>query len=158
MLHQTRSCSCGVQNGSRQTRQNTPPPSGGTLGYCTCAQEAISTKRRTKIGSSVACKTRGIFLSQRVRQEDDHGEDTNQKAAAPWRLAKRAPSPPPHPRAPDAAGVVQTYTATPSVGVVRCRPCTATPSVGIVPTVLQPGPTTRAHEEQLPPNKDAGGW
>ena len=31
---------------------NRPPE--GTLGYCTCAQEAVSTKRRKKIGLSMA--------------------------------------------------------------------------------------------------------
>ena len=41
----------------------------GTLSYCTCAQEAVSTKRRKKFGSSVAYKTIGTFLSK-VRRED----------------------------------------------------------------------------------------
>ena len=36
----------------------------GTLSYCTCAQEAVSTKRRKKFGSSVAYKTVGTFLSK----------------------------------------------------------------------------------------------
>ena len=36
----------------------------GTLGYCTGAQEAVSTKRRKKFGASVAYKTIGTFLSQ----------------------------------------------------------------------------------------------
>ena len=54
-------------------------------GYCTCAQEAISTKRRKKIGPSVAYKTRGTFLSQSMRQEDDHGEDTYKYSAGPQR-------------------------------------------------------------------------
>ena len=34
----------------------------GTLSYCTCAQEAVSTKRRKKFGLSVAYKTIGTFL------------------------------------------------------------------------------------------------
>ena len=41
-----------------------PVPPEGALGYCTCAQVAGSTKRRKKIGSSVAYKTTGTFLSQ----------------------------------------------------------------------------------------------
>ena len=36
----------------------------GTLGYVTCALAANSTKRRKKMGSSVAYKTIGTFLSQ----------------------------------------------------------------------------------------------
>ena len=49
----------------------------GTLSYCTCAQEAVSTKRRKKFGSSVAHKTIGTFLSQ-VRREDASGLATEQ--------------------------------------------------------------------------------
>ena len=44
--------------------------------------------RRKKIGSSVACKTIGPFLSRSARQGDDHGEDTNKGPAAPRRCAK----------------------------------------------------------------------
>ena len=43
-----------------------------------CAQEAFSTKRRKKIGSSVAQRT--TFLS---RRKESHGEDTNNQAAVP---------------------------------------------------------------------------
>ena len=31
-----------------------PPTPGGSLGYCTCAQEATCTERRKKLGSSAA--------------------------------------------------------------------------------------------------------
>ena len=41
---------------------------GGTLGYGTCAQVAGSTKLRKKIGSSVAYKTTGTFVSKVRRQ------------------------------------------------------------------------------------------
>ena len=40
----------------------------GTLGYVTCALAANSTKRRKKMGSSVAYKTIGTFLSQKMGQ------------------------------------------------------------------------------------------
>ena len=42
----------------------------GTLGYVTCALAANSTKRRKKMGSSVAYKTIGTFLLQDKRHED----------------------------------------------------------------------------------------
>ena len=45
----------------------------GTLGYVTCALAANSTKRRKKMGSSVAYKTIGTFLSQNKRHEDTCG-------------------------------------------------------------------------------------
>ena len=48
-----------------QRIQGDMPTPEGTLGYCTGAQEAVSTKRRKKFGSSVAYKTRGTILSQR---------------------------------------------------------------------------------------------
>ena len=51
--------------------QVTPPE--GTLGYVTCALAANSTKRRKKMGSSVAYKTIGTFLSQNKRHEDACG-------------------------------------------------------------------------------------
>ena len=38
----------------------TPNPPERTLDYCTCAQEAVSTKRRKNIGAPVASKTIGI--------------------------------------------------------------------------------------------------
>ena len=62
--------------------RNPPPnlgskPPEGTLSYCTCAQEAVSTKRRKKFGSSVAYKTIGTFLSK-VRREDASGLATEQ--------------------------------------------------------------------------------
>ena len=50
-----------------------PPPPEGTLGYVTCALAANSTKRRKKMGSSVAYKTIGTFLSQNKRHEDACG-------------------------------------------------------------------------------------
>ena len=53
----------------RQTNQNhglVPSPPKGTLGYVTCAQVAGSTKRRKKMCSSMAYKTIGTFLSQRM--------------------------------------------------------------------------------------------
>ena len=58
------------------------------LGNRTCAQEATSANRRRRMGSSVASKTIGTFVSQKMRQEDGHGEDTNERAAAPRRQAK----------------------------------------------------------------------
>ena len=48
--------------------QNSPSPPEGTLSHCTCAQEAIITKRRKKFGSSVAYKTIGTFLSKSETQ------------------------------------------------------------------------------------------
>ena len=48
-------------------------PPEGTLGYVTCALAANSTKRRKKMGSSVAYKTIGTFLSQNKRHEDACG-------------------------------------------------------------------------------------
>ena len=45
----------------------------GTLGYVTCALAANSTKRRKKMGSSVAYKTIGTFLLQNKRHEDACG-------------------------------------------------------------------------------------
>ena len=45
--------------------QPQPPTAGGGLGYRTCAQEAVSTKRTKTMGSSVAEKTIGTFLSQK---------------------------------------------------------------------------------------------
>ena len=53
-----------------------PPPPEGTL-YGTCAQVADSTKRRKKMGSSVAYKTIGTFLSQKMRLEDACGWATD---------------------------------------------------------------------------------
>ena len=47
-----------------------PPPDAhgappeGTLSYCTCAQEAVSTKAQKENGSSVAYKTIGTLLSK----------------------------------------------------------------------------------------------
>ena len=49
----------------------------GTLGYCTRAQEAVSTKRKKKMGSPVAYNTRGTFLSQRMRHKDASGRATD---------------------------------------------------------------------------------
>ena len=40
------------------------PPPEETLGYCTGAQEVVSTKCRKKFGSSMAYKTIGTFSSQ----------------------------------------------------------------------------------------------
>ena len=54
-----------------------PPPPEGILGYVTCALAANSTKRRKKMGSSVAYKTIGTFLSQNMRHEDARGGGTD---------------------------------------------------------------------------------
>ena len=54
-----------------------PRPHERTLGYCTCAQAAVSTKLRKKMGLSVAYKTRGTFLSQKMGHEDASGQVTN---------------------------------------------------------------------------------
>ena len=56
-----------------------PPPPEGTLGYVTCALVANTTKRRKKMGSSVAYKTIGTFLSQDKRHEDACGWATKKK-------------------------------------------------------------------------------
>ena len=56
----------------------TSPPEG-TLGYVTCALAANSTKRRKKMGSSVAYKTIGTFLSQDKRHEDACGWATEMR-------------------------------------------------------------------------------
>ena len=61
-----------LQGGGRYSPGSPPPPKEGsidapppegTLGYVTCALAANSTKRRKKMGSSVASKTIGTFLS-----------------------------------------------------------------------------------------------
>ena len=52
--------------GVHLTAYQNPPE--GTLGYVTCALAANSTKRRKKMGSSVAYKTIGTFLSQNKRR------------------------------------------------------------------------------------------
>ena len=52
---------------------NVPCTPEGTLGYVTCALAANTTKRRKKMGSSVAYKTIGTFLSQNKRHEDACG-------------------------------------------------------------------------------------
>ena len=53
-----------------------PPPL-----YCTCAQAAVSTKCRKKIGSSVAYETIGTFLSQKMGREDASGLATDRCTA-----------------------------------------------------------------------------
>ena len=53
----------------------------GTLGYVTCALAANSTKRRKKMGSSVAYKTIGTFLSQNKRREDACGWATEMQSS-----------------------------------------------------------------------------
>ena len=58
----------------------TPQPEG-TLGYVTCALAANSTKRRKKMGSSVAYKTIGTFLSQNKRHEDACGWATEMQSS-----------------------------------------------------------------------------
>ena len=55
-------------------------PPEGTLGYVTCALAANSTKRRKKMGSSVAYKTIGTFLSQK-RHEDACGWATEMQSS-----------------------------------------------------------------------------
>ena len=52
-----------------------------TLGYVTCALAANSTKRRKKMGSSVAYKTIGTFLSQNKRHEDACGWATEMRSS-----------------------------------------------------------------------------
>ena len=54
-------------------------PPEGTLGYVTCALAANSTKRRKKMGSSVAYKTIGTFLSQDKRHKDACGWATEMR-------------------------------------------------------------------------------
>ena len=56
-------------------------PPEGTLGYVTCALAANSTKRRKKMGSSVAYKTIGTFLSQNKRHEDACGWATEMRSS-----------------------------------------------------------------------------
>ena len=58
-----------------------PPPPKGTLGYVTCAQAAGSTKRRKKMGSSGAYKTRGSFVSQNMGHEDACGWATEMQSS-----------------------------------------------------------------------------
>ena len=57
----------------------TPPE--GTLGYVTCALAADNTKRRKKMGSSVAYKTIGTFLSQNMGHEDARGWATKMQSS-----------------------------------------------------------------------------
>ena len=66
------------RKGPEPTHQTCGFAPEGTLSYCTCAQEAVSTKRRKKFGSSVAYKTIGTFLSK-VRREDASGLATEAK-------------------------------------------------------------------------------
>ena len=55
----------------------------GTLGSGTCAQAANSTERSKEMGSSVAYKTIGTFLSQKITHEHASGLATNRcKAVA----------------------------------------------------------------------------
>ena len=61
-----------------------------TVGYCMCAPEAVNTKRRKQIGSSVAYKATGTFLSQRIRHEDTSGPTPKV-----WGTSSPPPSPPP---------------------------------------------------------------
>ena len=56
-------------------------PPEGTLGHVTCALAANSTKRRKKMGSSVAYKTIGTFLSQDKRHEDACGWATEMRSS-----------------------------------------------------------------------------
>ena len=72
-------------------------PPEGTLGYVTCALAANSTKRRKKMGSSVAHKTIGTFLSQNKRHEDACGWPHRCKAVGLQRYAsgRRCVPPPP---------------------------------------------------------------
>ena len=54
-----------------------------TLGYVACALAAGSTKRRKKMGSSVAYKTIGTFLSQNMGHEDACGWATEMQSGTP---------------------------------------------------------------------------
>ena len=56
-------------------------PLEGTLGYVACALAADSTKRRKKMGSSVAYKTIGTFLSQNMGHEDACGRATEMQSS-----------------------------------------------------------------------------
>ena len=58
-----------------------PPPPERTLGYVTCALAADSTKRRKDMGSSVAYKTIGTFLSQNMGHEDACGWATEMQSS-----------------------------------------------------------------------------
>ena len=60
------------------TMESTPE---GTLGYVTGAQEAGSTKRSKKMGSSVAYKTIGTVLSQNMGHEDACGWATEMQSS-----------------------------------------------------------------------------
>ena len=62
---------------------------GEEQGYGTCAQAAVSTKRRETMGSSVAYKTRGTFVSQKMGHEAAGGQTTDHcKAVDMQRYAK----------------------------------------------------------------------
>ena len=77
------------RGGGRYSPRASPPPQTkgsidapeGTLGYVTCALAANSTKRRKKMGSSVAYKTIGTFLSQNKRHEDACGWATEMQSS-----------------------------------------------------------------------------
>ena len=65
----------GHQEAARCTATRLTPE--GILGYGTCAQAANSTKRRKKMGSSVAYKTIGTFQSQSMGHDDASGRATD---------------------------------------------------------------------------------
>ena len=64
----------------RKFAKNCRPPEG-TLGYVTCALAAVSTKRRKKMGSSVAYQTISTFLSQNMGHEDAFGWATEMQSS-----------------------------------------------------------------------------
>ena len=69
-----------------------PPPPGGSLGYCRCAQEAISTMRRKKMGlSKMSCVT---FCHKRVQHNADlwigHPQGSSSSAAVGYCVSSPA--------------------------------------------------------------------
>ena len=69
-----------ASNGPLRLRARFLKSPRGTLGYATCVQVAGSTKLRKKMGSSVAYKTIGTFLSK-VRRKHACGQSTKQAKA-----------------------------------------------------------------------------
>ena len=68
-----------------------PLPPGGSLGYCTCAPEAISTKRRKKMAHQWPTRLSVRLCHKERNAKMTCGSDTNKEAAALQRDATCSP-------------------------------------------------------------------
>jgi len=89
------SCSRGIRAPDEGAFLLMPP--GGGLGYCTCAQKAIRTKRRKKIGSLVAQNTIGTSLSQEMATQRYPVGGTPTRLQQPRSSTQLNVPPPAHP-------------------------------------------------------------